>query len=126
VSARGGLHHVSLETRPDDVEAEVAFWALLGFSRVQPPGALGARATWVQSADGVSQIHLLYASDPVVMPKGHVAVVAPEPFEECVAALEAAGHAVEPRTQHWGVPRSYVRSPAGHLVEVMASPPVVE
>jgi catechol 2,3-dioxygenase-like lactoylglutathione lyase family enzyme len=120
-----GVQHVSLETRPEDVEAEVAFWALLGFSRVAPPGALGDRATWVQAADG-TQIHLLYTSDPVVLPKGHVAVVAPEPgFDATIAALEAAGHTAEPRAQHWGVPRSYVRTPAGHLLELMAAAPIV-
>ncbi|HWH93313.1 MAG TPA: VOC family protein [Baekduia sp.] len=117
-----GLQHVSLETRPADVDAEVAFWALLGFSRVESPGELGERTAWVQAGDG-SQIHLLYASDPVTMPKGHVAVLAPA-FDATVSALEDAGHAVEPRTQHWGAPRSYVRSPAGHLVEVMAAPPM--
>jgi catechol 2,3-dioxygenase-like lactoylglutathione lyase family enzyme len=117
-----GLQHTSLETREADVEAEVAFWALLGFTRVDPPGELGDRAAWVQAADG-TQIHLLYASDPVVPPQGHVAVVAPEPFDATIAALQSAGHAPEPRAEHWGVPRSYVRSPAGHLVEVMASAP---
>jgi catechol 2,3-dioxygenase-like lactoylglutathione lyase family enzyme len=119
-----GLQHVSLETREADVEAEVAFWSLLGFSRVDPPGELASRAAWVQAADG-TQIHMLYTSDPVVLPKGHVAVVAPVPFEAAIAALESAGHATEPRTQHWGVPRSYVRTPAGHLVEVMAEAPTV-
>jgi catechol 2,3-dioxygenase-like lactoylglutathione lyase family enzyme len=119
----GGLQHVSLETRPADVGAEVAFWALLGFSRVEPPGTLGEIATWVQS--GSTQIHLLHADDPVRPPRGHVAVVAPAPFEATISALEAAGHATEPRTQHWGAARSYVHSPSGHLVEVMAAPPVV-
>jgi catechol 2,3-dioxygenase-like lactoylglutathione lyase family enzyme len=120
------LQHVSLETRPADAEAEVAFWALLGFARVEPPGALGDRAAWVQGDDG-TQIHLLFADDPVVPPQGHVAVVAPQPagFEATIGALRDAGFDPEPRAQHWGVPRSYVRSPAGHLVEVMASAPTV-
>jgi catechol 2,3-dioxygenase-like lactoylglutathione lyase family enzyme len=116
-----GLQHVSLETRPQDVEAEVAFWALLGFSEVQPPGALRERATWVQA--GPTQIHLLHTGAPVVMPEGHVAVVAPEPYAATIAALGDAGHATEDRARHWGAARAYVRSPAGHLVEVMASPP---
>lgn len=115
-----GLQHVSLETRPADAEAEVAFWALLGFDRVASPAALRDRATWLQS--GATQIHLLHADDPVTPPRGHVAVVAPA-FDGTIALLEHAGHATEPRTPHWGAPRSYVRSPAGHLVEVMAAPP---
>jgi len=117
-----GLQHTSLETREADAEAEIAFWALLGFTRVEPPGTLASRATWVQAPDG-TQIHLLYTDDPVVLPRGHVAVVAPAPFADTIAALQAAGHAPEPRAEYWGVPRSYVRTPAGHLVEVMAGPP---
>jgi catechol 2,3-dioxygenase-like lactoylglutathione lyase family enzyme len=114
------LHHVSLETRRADVEAEVRFWALLGFARVEAPGTLRDRATWLQA--GATQIHLLDADEPVAMPEGHVAVVAGD-YAATTAALRAAGFEVEDREQHWGVPRSFVRSPAGHLVEVMASPP---
>ena len=34
------IHHVSLELDEHDVAAEVAFWELLGFSEMTPPGAL--------------------------------------------------------------------------------------
>jgi catechol 2,3-dioxygenase-like lactoylglutathione lyase family enzyme len=114
------LHHVSIETRPADVEAELGFWALLGFERVDPPATLEDRAAWVQRAG--TQVHLLYARETVVPPQGHVAVVA-QGWVGTVERLEAAGFHVEPRTQHWGVPRGYVRSPGGHLVELMAAPP---
>jgi hypothetical protein len=114
------LQHVSLETRPGDVEAEVRFWELLGFDRVQPPGDLGARATWVQS--GPTQVHLLHAADPVVMPQGHVAVVCSD-YVATLDALSAAGCEIDERAQHWDAPRCYTRSPAGHRVEVMAAPP---
>jgi catechol 2,3-dioxygenase-like lactoylglutathione lyase family enzyme len=114
-----GVQHVALPTLRSDVDAEVAFWALLGFSRVEPPESLRERSTWVQ-APGGTQIHLLYVSEPAHA--GHVAVVAPM-FEETTASLRAAGFTVEPRTPHWGSPRSYVHTPGGHLVEVMATPP---
>jgi catechol 2,3-dioxygenase-like lactoylglutathione lyase family enzyme len=114
------LQHVSLETRPADTEAEVAFWALLGFAQVQPPGELGERATWVQS--GGTQIHLLHTDEPVVPPEAHVAVVC-SGFDAAMAALAAAGFPVAPRTQYWGAPRAFTRSPGGHRVEVMAAPP---
>ena len=116
----GGLQHVSLETREDDLEAEVAFWALLGFARVEPPATLAGRATWVQH--GPTQIHLLHADAPTVPPQGHVAVVAPD-FAATTAALRSAGFDPEPREAHWGAERAYVRSPGGHRVEVMAAPP---
>ena len=117
-----GIHHVTLPTRRDDVEAEAAFWALLGFSVVQPPASLRERATWVQAPDG-TQIHLLYADDDEVAARGgHVAIIAPA-FEATLAALSAARHPTQSRTPHWGAPRAYVHSPGGHLIELMAAPP---
>lgn len=120
----GGLQHVSLETRRESVEAEVAFWTLLGFSVVEAPASLRDRATWLQAPDDFSQIHLLYADDPVAPPQGHVAVVAPA-FDTTVAALRAAGFPPEPRTPHWGAARAYVRSPGGHRAELMAFAPTI-
>ncbi len=113
------LQHVSLETRRADVEREVAFWALLGFAETDPPPALRDVATWI-SRHG-TQIHLLHAEDPVVMPRGHVAVVVDD-YEAAAAALEDAGHVLDPHPPHWHTPRAFVRSPAGHRVELMATP----
>lgn len=116
------IQHVALETRRADVEAAVAFWALLGFVRVAPPPSLAERAAWVQ-APGGTQVHLLFAEAPVVMPAGHVAVVAPD-YQAALGRLRAAGFAVDERTRHWGAPRAVVVAPGGHRVEVMASAPV--
>lgn len=114
------IQHVSLEVTRGGVDAESAFWELLGFAPVEPPDSLRERARWLQS--GPTQVHLLYVDTPAPQPRGHVAVVAPQ-FERTAAALGNAGFAVEPRTRHWDAARAYVRSPAGHLVEVMAAPP---
>jgi catechol 2,3-dioxygenase-like lactoylglutathione lyase family enzyme len=114
------LQHVSLELREADVPAELRFWALLGFNPVDPPGSLGERSAWVQR-DG-TQIHLMFTEEPVVPPSGHAAVVA-EDFDATLAALRGAGHEPEERARHWGAPRAFTRSPAGHRVEVMAAPP---
>ena len=114
------LQHVSLEVPRGSVGACVEFWALLGFERVEPPPSLAERAVWVER-DG-TQIHLMYADDPVVPPKGHAAVVA-EDYDRAYTALRDAGHDPEPRPEHWGVPRCFVRDPAGHRVEVMAASP---
>ena len=104
----------------DRVDACVAFWALLGFERVEPPPSLAERAVWVERRG--TQVHLMYADDPVVPPKGHAAVVA-EDYDRALAALRDAGHDPEPRPEHWGVPRCFVRDPTGHRVEVMAASP---
>jgi catechol 2,3-dioxygenase-like lactoylglutathione lyase family enzyme len=114
------LQHVTLEVRRELEEECVAFYELLGFGRVEPPPSLAQRAAWMQ-AGGV-QVHLMWVEEPTTLPAGHIAVVAPG-YDRTVDALRAAGHEVEPRSEHWGSPRSYVRDPAGNLVEVMESPP---
>ncbi len=114
------LQHVALEVREADADAEVAFWALLGFAEVSPPPGLAGTSRWVERAG--TQVHLLLTDDPVAPPRGHAAVHAPA-YAETLARLAAAGHPPEPRTAHWGAPRAFVRSPGGHRVEVMAAPP---
>jgi hypothetical protein len=111
------LQHVALETRRQDGDAEVAWWALLGFDEVQPPPALRERARWLQR--GPTQIHLLFTDEPVVAPKGHVAVVC----EDAERVVPRLGDDVEERRAHWGARRWYARTPGGHRVEVMVAPP---
>ena len=114
------LQHVTLELRREDAEVCVAFYALLGFARVDPPESLADRAAWLQA--GATQIHLMWVDEPVVPPDGHVAVVAAD-YDATVGALRSAGFEVDPRAEHWGAARCFVRDPAGHRVEVMAAPP---
>lgn len=114
------IQHVALEVLERDVQACVAFWALLGFSRVEAPAALAARSTWLQA--GTTQIHLLHADKPAVAPEGHVAVVV-EDHEATLQALRDTGFHPQPRTRYWGSPRAFVRSPSGHRVELMAFAP---
>ncbi len=114
------LQHVSLESRHADAEALVRFFGLLGFQEVAPPHSLAQRARWVQS--GATQVHLLWADEPVVPSQGHIAVQVAD-YDATLSALAAAGFDAEPRSAHWGAPRAYTRSPGGHLVEVFATPP---
>jgi catechol 2,3-dioxygenase-like lactoylglutathione lyase family enzyme len=114
------LQHVALETHPDDVDAVLAFWALLGFAPVDPPASLREHTRWVERSG--TQIHLLLTDDPVAPPAGHAAVVLDD-YDATLAALRAAGHPVDPRREHWGAPRAFVTDPSGHRVEVMAAPP---
>ena len=114
------VQHVALETARWEGAAAEAFWRLLGFGRVAAPPTLRERATWLQK--GPTQIHLLWTDDPVVPPEGHVAVVLDD-YDASLARLREAGHEVEPRPEHWGAPRAFLRAPGGHRVEVMAAPP---
>jgi catechol 2,3-dioxygenase-like lactoylglutathione lyase family enzyme len=115
------IQHVAVEVREELAHACADFWALLGFRRVEPPPTLRDRALWVER--GGTQIHLLFADEPVAPPQGHVAVVA-EDYERAFTALAQAGHEPEARTEHWGAARCFVRDPAGHRVELMAAAPV--
>ena len=114
------IHHVALEVRREDVGESERFWALLGFARVDPPASLGDRAVWLERR--ATQIHLMYAEEPVAPPQGHTAVVA-EDYDATLERLRSAGHEPQPREEHWGAPRCFVRCPAGHRVEIMAAPP---
>ena len=115
------IQHVALETRQADLGAEAASWALLGFEPVEAPGTLAERSTWLQGAAG-TQVHLLHTVEPMASPEGHVAVVASD-YGATVTRLRGAGFDPQPREEHWGAARCFVRSPGGHRVEVMASPP---
>jgi len=118
------IHHVALETRREDVGEAERFWALLGFARVDPPAPLRDRAVWLEREG--TQVHLMYADAGTgtgpAPASGHVAVVAPD-YEATLARLRGAGFDPEPRREHWGAPRCFVRSPDGHRVEVMSRPP---
>jgi catechol 2,3-dioxygenase-like lactoylglutathione lyase family enzyme len=114
------IQHVALETARADGEAAEEFWRLLGFEPVDPPPTLRERAAWLQK--GATQVHLLWSDDPMAPPEGHVAVVADD-YAATIERLREAGHEVDPRREHWGAPRAFVRAPGGHRVEVMAAPP---
>jgi catechol 2,3-dioxygenase-like lactoylglutathione lyase family enzyme len=114
------IHHVGIEVVPADVERTAELFELLGFERVQPPPTLAEGFTWLEREG--TQIHLMHEESPVVPPRAHVAVVAPD-FDTTLERLRAAGFDPEPRRPHWGAPRALVAGPGGHRVELMAAPP---
>jgi catechol 2,3-dioxygenase-like lactoylglutathione lyase family enzyme len=114
------LQHVTLEIARDRVEDCVRFWELLGFERMVAPPLLRDRFTWV-TREG-TQIHLQPIDDPIVPDQGHVAVHAPD-YEATLAALRAAGFELTAGSNAWNAPRTFVRCPAGHRVEIMSKPP---
>jgi catechol 2,3-dioxygenase-like lactoylglutathione lyase family enzyme len=115
------LQHVTIELAADQVDDCVRFYALLGFARVEPPESLKGRATWVER-DG-TQVHLMPVDDDPVVPRsGHHAVLVTD-YRATFEALRDAGFDPEPRKEHWGAERSFVRNPAGHRVEIMAGSP---
>jgi catechol 2,3-dioxygenase-like lactoylglutathione lyase family enzyme len=98
----------------------VAFWELLGFREMTPPPLLRDRFTWVERDE--TQIHLVPVDAPVPAREGHVAVLAND-YDATLTRLAEAGFATRAGTNAWDAPRSFVRDPAGHLVEVMSKSP---
>jgi catechol 2,3-dioxygenase-like lactoylglutathione lyase family enzyme len=114
------LQHVTLEIGTGDVEHCVAFWRVLGFERMAPPPLLRDRFVWV--GRGGTQIHLQPRERPVTTDQGHAAVVVDD-YEGTLAALRDGGFELREGSNAWDAPRSFVRDPAGNLVEVMSKPP---
>ena len=114
------LHHVAIEVRSADSAACADFYRLLGFEAVQPPESLRERALWLERSG--TQVHLLFADRPVVAAEGHLALIVDD-YEATLERLRAAGYEAKPRREHWGSPRTVVRDPGGHRVELMAQPP---
>jgi hypothetical protein len=114
------LQHAGIEIAPAEVERAVLLFELLGFARVAPPAALAEGYTWIEREG--TQIHLMHDPDPVVPPRGHVAVHVPD-FDAAVERLREHGFDPEPHREHWGAPRSVVVLPGGQRVEMMAAPP---
>src|SRR5947209_17404042 len=116
------LHHVTNQVFPAQLEPCIAFYQALGFRPVQPPEGIAGRAVWLERA--ATQVHLMprdgaegsRGGEIGDARPGHFAVVV-DRYEATVERLRADGHSVEPRRPHWGSPRSYVRDPAGYLVE---------
>ena len=115
------LQHVSLEIR---ARRRAGRAAVLGAARLRARssrrGTLAEIAAWVQR-DG-TQIHLLFADEPVVPPSGHAAVVGGGLRRD---HRRAARRGLRPAGAHAPLGRrARVRpQPGGSPVELMAEPP---
>ena len=117
------IQHVTHAIDRSQLDECVPFYELLGFQVVDPPKGMAGTATWLESPEPgpPSQVHLMYVEGG--WPGGgHFALVCPD-YDATIARLRGAGHDVDPRGEHWGSPRAYVRDPAGNLIELMAYPP---
>jgi hypothetical protein len=114
------LQHAGIEILPAEVDRAVLLFELLGFERVEPPPTLAGSYTWVERQG--TQIHLMHEDDPVVPPRGHVAIHIPD-YDAALERLRLHGFEPEPHREHWGAPRSVVVLTGGQRVELMAAPP---
>jgi len=123
------IEHVSFVVSRADAEACAGFYELLGFVAVEPPAGLGDRSIWLRR--GPSAIHLMFRdrdgfdlTESGPAGAGHVALIV-DNYSAVLGALQAAGVAVDPRSEYWDAPRCYLRDPAGNRVELMAAAPPV-
>ena len=114
------LQHVAIEVAPEELEAYVEFWGLLGFRRVESPEPLGGSIVWVERAG--TQIHLIGTEAASVPALGHPAVVV-EDFDATLERVRGAGHEAEQTRELWGARRAFAIAPGGHRVELMEAPP---
>lgn len=117
------LQHVTFEVTPAQVEPQLAFWALLGYEKIETPEPLRGRAIWMRR--GGSDVHLLLDDAPVVPPRAHAAFVVDE-WDSTLAALHDAGYELRPAMRLWDAERVYLSAPGGHRVEIMSAPPPVD
>ncbi len=113
------IHHVTRAIPASRLDDCIEFYAVLGFRPVSEPPGIAGRAVWLDRAG--TQIHLMPAED-AVPEQGHVAVVV-EGYDATLERLRQRGVEIDPRKEHWGSPRAFVRDPAGNTVELMAWPP---
>lgn len=114
------LQHVGIEIAPAEVERAVLLFELLGFQPVEPPPSLAEGFTWIEREG--TQIHLMHDEDPVVPPRGHLAVHVPD-YRAALARLRDHDFNPEPGREHWGSPRSKVTLAGGQRIELMSAPP---
>ncbi len=114
------LHHVSIEIEPAEMERASEFWALLGFTVVEPPGPLIGTSVWLEREG--TQVHLIDSKEPIVPLRGHLAIIPPD-FQRAVAQLREHGFEVTDKRELWGSPRALAIAPGGHRVELVAAPP---
>lgn len=118
------IQHVTRPIQRSQLGECLRFYGLLGYEEISVPEGIEDRAVWLArrpSARNTADLHLQFADAPIAG-QGHVAFIV-EPYEDTLTSLREAGYEIEPRREHWGSPRAYVRDPAGNLVELMARAP---
>ncbi len=115
------IQHVTRELSPAQLAPCVEFYGILGYTPIAMPASVEGRAVWLGHSDGGPDLHLM-PTDTGAAPQGHVAFVVAR-YAQVVARMSEEGFEVEPRREHWGSPRAFVRDPAGNLVELMAEAP---
>jgi catechol 2,3-dioxygenase-like lactoylglutathione lyase family enzyme len=107
------LHHAAFTVT--DMDAAVAFYALLGFAPIERPD-FGFPGAWLEA--GQAQVHLLESADQPPSPGTHVALKVDD-LDAVVADLEAKGVRASRLPHVPGAGRqAFVSDPSGNQIEL--------
>jgi catechol 2,3-dioxygenase-like lactoylglutathione lyase family enzyme len=120
------LQHVTV-TVPDEavIGPAEAFYRTLGGVPLRRPARLAADTPgcWLGFGAG-TQVHVIVGDPPAR--QAHFALDLGNRYDDVLAALAAAGLPVRTARDLWGGRRSFVKDPAGNLIEVFDRPPPSE
>ncbi|MGH9267311.1 MAG: VOC family protein, partial [Acidimicrobiales bacterium] len=100
------------------------FYVGLGAVRLVRPPLLEVDTPGRWLGFGDTQLHLLVGE--ALPPNAHLALDLGSDFERALEALARSGAEIKPGRHHWEARRSFVRDPAGNLVELFDRPPPSE
>ena len=107
------LHHAAFTVT--DLDAAIAFYALLGFAPIERPD-FGFPGAWLEA--GQAQVHLLESADQPPSPGTHVALKVDD-LDAIVGTLEGAGLRVGRLPHVQGAGRqAFVSDPSGNQIEL--------
>jgi catechol 2,3-dioxygenase-like lactoylglutathione lyase family enzyme len=107
------LHHAAFTVT--DMDAAVAFYALLGFEPIERPD-FGFPGAWLQAGD--AQVHLLESPGMPPSDGTHVALKVDD-LEAVVSTLEGAGLRIGRLPHVQGAGRqAFVKDPSGNQIEL--------
>ena len=113
------LHHASVPCPPDLLAAVEAFYRdAIGMRPI--PNLAGVR--WFELPNG-DHLHVLDGAG-LADTRAHFALEVDD-LEATLARCRFHGSEPEPQPPIWGAPRWFVRDPAGNLIELFDTPPLL-
>ena len=112
------IHHVNVVVPPGRTENVVAFYELLGMTRVaKPEEGVAKEGAWFDLPGGGTQVHVS-EREGSRHPQQHFAL-AVEDLDAMALALQQAGHPWHPGTVLYGARRGMTADPEGNALELV-------
>ncbi len=115
------LHHINVPVPPGGTDRAVAFYELLGLTRVaKPTEGVAQVGAWLDLPGGATQVHVS-EREGAPHPAQHFALLVgdADDLDALVTALTGAGHPWRPGTLLLGARRGMTADPFGNGVELL-------